>query len=103
MGNLNFLNYEAPALLKDNESKKEGKDQESIQSSTTPDPEYKWESDNVATQYKKKLGEFNNAEHINSHNCEPIQSNTTYNFDFCLYFNDHLGGFQISLEDSPFI
>ena len=27
-------------------SKKEGKDQESIQSSTTPDPEYQWESDN---------------------------------------------------------
>ena len=26
------------------ESKKEGKDQESIQSSTTPDPGYQWES-----------------------------------------------------------
>ena len=26
-------------------SKKEGKDQESIQSSTTPDPGYQWESD----------------------------------------------------------
>ena len=30
-----------------NESKKEGKDQESIQSSTTPDQGYQWESDNV--------------------------------------------------------
>ena len=27
-------------------SKKEGKDQESIQSSTTPDAEYQWEIDN---------------------------------------------------------
>ena len=27
-------------------SMKEGKDQESIQSSTTPDPGYQWESDN---------------------------------------------------------
>ena len=29
------------------QSKKEGKDQESIQSSTTPDPGYQWERDNV--------------------------------------------------------
>ena len=29
------------------QSKKEGKDQESIQSSTTPHPGYQWESDNV--------------------------------------------------------
>ena len=29
-----------------NSNKKEGKDQESIQSSTTPDPGYQWESDN---------------------------------------------------------
>ena len=28
------------------QSKKEGKEQESIQSSTTPDPGYQWESDN---------------------------------------------------------
>ena len=34
-----------------NESKKESKDQESIQSSTTPDPGYQWESDN----FKPKL------------------------------------------------
>ena len=31
-------------------SKKEGKDQESIQSSTTPDPGYKWESNKLRAQ-----------------------------------------------------
>ena len=36
-----FINF-----MKDNLSKKEGKDQESIQSSTTPDPGFQWESDN---------------------------------------------------------
>ena len=46
------------------QSKKEGKDQESIQSSTTPDPGYQWASDNtllhifftflpLATNYQK--------------------------------------------------
>ena len=35
------------------ESKKEGKDQESIQSSTTPDPGYQWESDNVTIKHHK--------------------------------------------------
>ena len=34
-------------------SKKEGKDQESIQSSTTPDPGYQWESDNVTIRHHK--------------------------------------------------
>ena len=34
-------------------SKKEGKDQESIQSSTTPDPRYQWESDNVTIRHHK--------------------------------------------------
>ena len=29
------------------QSKKEGKDQESIQSSTTPDPGYQWKSDKI--------------------------------------------------------
>ena len=29
------------------QSKKEGKDKDSIQSSTTPDPGYQWESDNA--------------------------------------------------------
>ena len=33
------------------ESKKEGKDQESKQSSTTPDPGYQWESDNVKIRH----------------------------------------------------
>ena len=32
------------------QSKKEDKDQESILSSTTPDPGYQWESDNVTTR-----------------------------------------------------
>ena len=37
-------------------SKKEGKDQESIQSSTTPDPGYQWENDNVTIrQHKREL------------------------------------------------
>ena len=34
--------------------KKEGKDQESIQSSTTPDPGYQWESDNVTIRHHKR-------------------------------------------------
>ena len=35
-------------------SKKEGKYQESIQSSTTPDPGYQWESDNVTIRHHKR-------------------------------------------------
>ena len=35
-------------------SKKEGKDQESIQSSTTLDPGYQWESDNVTIRHHKR-------------------------------------------------
>ena len=35
-------------------SKKEGKDQESIQSRTTPDPVYQWESDNVTIRHNKQ-------------------------------------------------
>ena len=35
-------------------SKKEDKDQESIQSSTTPDPGYQWESDNVEIRHHKR-------------------------------------------------
>ena len=33
-------------ISNESKSKKKGKDQESIQSSTTPDPGYQWESDN---------------------------------------------------------
>ena len=33
--------------------KKEGKDQESIQSSTTPDPGYQWESDNFTIRHHR--------------------------------------------------
>ena len=32
----------------------EGKDQESIQSSTTPDPGYQWESDNFTIKHHKR-------------------------------------------------
>ena len=35
-------------------SKKEGKDQESIQSSTKPDPGYQWESDNFTIRHRKR-------------------------------------------------
>ena len=35
-------------------SKKENKDQESIQLSTTPDPGYQWESDNVTIRHHKR-------------------------------------------------
>ena len=35
-------------------SKKEGKDQKSIQSSTTPDPGVQWESDNVKIRHHKR-------------------------------------------------
>ena len=43
------LNYEYIETFHENvnKSKKEGKDQELIQSSTTPDPGYQWESDKV--------------------------------------------------------
>ena len=37
-----------------NKSKKEGKDRESIQSSTTADPGYQWESDNVTIRRHKR-------------------------------------------------
>ena len=36
------------------ESKKEGKDQESILSSTTPDPGYQWKSDNFTIRHHKR-------------------------------------------------
>ena len=35
-------------------STKEGKDQESIQLSTTPDPGYQWKSDNVTKKHHKR-------------------------------------------------
>ena len=38
----------------ESESNKEDKDQESIQLSTTPDPEYQWESDNVTIRHHKR-------------------------------------------------
>ena len=38
----------------DEKRKKEDKDQESIQSSTTPDPGYQWESDNFTIRHHKR-------------------------------------------------
>ena len=35
-------------------SKKKGRDQESIRSSTTPDPGYQWESDNFTIRHHKQ-------------------------------------------------
>ena len=37
-----------------NECKKKGKYKESIQSSTTPDPGYQWESDNVTIRHHER-------------------------------------------------
>ena len=36
------------------QSKKDGKDQESIQSSTTPDPGYQWESNKLTARHHKR-------------------------------------------------
>ena len=36
------------------QSKKDGKDQESIQSSTTPDPGYQWESNKLLVRHYKR-------------------------------------------------
>ena len=46
--------YLNKANSSDTESKKEGKVQESVQSSTTPDPGYQWESDNVTIRHQKR-------------------------------------------------
>ena len=43
---LNFDNDQSVFIF---QSKKESKDQQSMQSSTTPDPGYQWESDNFTT------------------------------------------------------
>ena len=46
---INYLLY-----IMCDQSKKEGKDQQSIQSSTTPDTGYQWESDNVKIRHHKR-------------------------------------------------
>ena len=47
---LDFNRFDYQYLFRANYNvKKEGKDQESIQSSTTPDQGYQWESDNFST------------------------------------------------------
>ena len=40
--------------ISNDQSKKEDKDQESIQSSTTPYPGYQWESANVTIRHHKR-------------------------------------------------
>ena len=41
-------------IVSDFSEKKEGKDQESIQSSTTPDPGYQWESNKLTIRHHKR-------------------------------------------------
>ena len=50
-----------------NESKKAGKDQGSIQSSTTPDPAYQWESDNDTIRHHKREPRGDDKAQINRH------------------------------------
>ena len=49
---LPIWSFRSPNSLK--KSMKKGKDQESIQSSTTPDPGYLWESDNFTNRHHKR-------------------------------------------------
>ena len=50
-----------------NKTEKEGKDQESIRLRTTPDPGYKWESDNVTIRHHK--GEPRSKKFPNANSC----------------------------------
>ena len=50
VGILTFISMTNTTFKK---SKKECKDQESIQSSTTPDPGYQWKSDNITDESHK--------------------------------------------------
>ena len=58
--------------IPDYKSKKEGKDQESIQSSTTPDPGYQWKSDKVTildiTNESQEVSPFPASDHKASTN-----------------------------------
>ena len=49
-----FGNSGNPDATAPYDSNKEGKDQESIQSRTTPDPGYQWESDNITIRHKNE-------------------------------------------------
>ena len=60
--------HKSEVISRKSQSKKMGKDQESIQSSTTPDPGYQWESDNVTIRHHKR---------------EPSQ-NTTFDQSTCI-------------------
>ena len=54
-----FLGTQHRQNNSDYQSKKEGKDLESIQSCTTPDPGYQWESDNYTIRHHKREQEVN--------------------------------------------
>ena len=54
MGFVTFLQIYLGYCLTYNTSKREGKDQESIQSSNTPDPGYQRESDNFTIRHHKR-------------------------------------------------
>ena len=49
-----MLSWRVELYARTNESKKKGKDQESIQSSTTPGPRYQWESANFTIRHHKQ-------------------------------------------------
>ena len=51
---IGFVIVSISSECNESKSKKEGKDQESIQSSTTPDPGYQSESDNVTIRHHKR-------------------------------------------------
>ena len=60
------------------QSKKEGKDQELIQSSTTPDPGYQWEGDNFTLRIHKrelKVNPFPAGDHKASINRRALKHN----------------------------
>ena len=63
------------------QSKKEGKGQESIQSSTTPDLGYQWESDNVTTQ-ELEVRSFNHPYSLKTKSSQCHYVVTLWNFRF---------------------
>ena len=62
------------------QSKKEGKYQESIQSSTTSDPGYQWESDNITIRHQNESQEVSPVpagDHKESINRRSLKHNKT--------------------------
>ena len=60
------------------QSKKDGKDQESIQSSTTPDPGYQWKSNKLTVRHHKRelKGQDNLQMHFSSASATVLSKNT---------------------------